>query len=168
MLAEARGGKEPPQPILRDAINGWLNRFLGARMRFVLGACLTIGFVLWIQQNNVVSGTQLRQVLENRQLDDLGSVRLDVQRTTPLKIPIVGRFFNSLNAGLAGGLLLIGSLFRGWPMSVFLLPAAAIAMFGPALGLPGIATMGGAHATSAALAIGLTLLGFLFGRSNAE
>ncbi|MEX0818370.1 MAG: serine/threonine-protein kinase [Pirellulaceae bacterium] len=158
MLAEARGGKEPQQPVLRDAINGWVNRFLGARVRFVLGACLTIGCVLWIQQNNVVSG----------QMDDLGGVRLDVQQTSPLKIPIVGRFFNSLNVGLAGGLLLIGSLFRGWPMSVFLLPAAAIAMFGPALGLPGIAALGGAHATSAVLAIGLAFVGFVFGRSSAE
>ena len=77
-------------------------------------------------------------------------------------------FFNSLNVGLAGGLLLVSSLFRGWPMSVFLLPAATIAMFGTNLGLPGVAAMGGAQETSAALAISLAFVGFLFGRSNVE
>ncbi|MDA1053660.1 MAG: hypothetical protein O3C40_24695 [Planctomycetota bacterium] len=50
MLAEVRGGKEPPQHLLRDTINGWLNMFFGARVRFVLGACLTIGCLAWMQQ----------------------------------------------------------------------------------------------------------------------
>jgi serine/threonine protein kinase len=172
MLAEARGGKEPPQHILRDTSNRWLNRFLGARVRFLLGACLTIACVLWMRQNNVVSGTQLRDAataaFENRQLDGLSDVKLDVLQTEPLKLPVIGRFFNSLNVGLAGGLLLVSSLFRGWPMSVFLLPAATVAMFGTHLGLPGVAALGGAQATSAALAIALAFVGFLFGRSNAE
>ncbi|MEO8497319.1 MAG: serine/threonine-protein kinase, partial [Planctomycetota bacterium] len=172
MLAEARSGKQPPQHLLRDTINGWLNQFFGARVRFLLGACLTIGCVLWVQQNGVVSGTQLRdaaaQALENRQVGELRNVQVDVQQTTPLKIPIVGRFFNSLNAGLAGGLLLFSALFRGWPISVFLLPAAAIAMLGPGLGMPGVAALGGAYATSAALAIVLAFVGLVFARSSAD
>jgi hypothetical protein len=69
---------------------------------------------------------------------------------------------------LAGGLLLVSSLFRGWTMSVFLLPAATVAMFGATLGLPGVAALGGAQATSAALAIALAFVGFLFGRGNVE
>ncbi|MBC8355843.1 MAG: protein kinase [Planctomycetes bacterium] len=172
MLAEARGGKEPSRILLRDTINGWLNYFFGPRVRFLLGACLTIGCVLWMQQNDVVSGIQLRdaaaQALENRQLDDLGEVKLDVQQTVALKIPIIGRFFNSLNAGLAGGLLLASALFRGWRMTLFLFPAATTAMFGPALGVPGIAALGGAHATSASLAVVLALVGFIFGRSSSD
>ncbi len=172
MLAEARGGKQPRPELLRDTINIWLNRFLGARVRFLLGACLTIGCVLWMQQNEILSGTELREAaasaLENRQLNDFGGVSLDVQQTTPLKIPLVGQLFNSLNAGLAGGLLLFSSLFRGWPMSVFVMPAATIALFGPAFGLPGVTALGGAHVTSAALAILMAVAGFFFGRSNAE
>jgi hypothetical protein len=172
MLAEARGGKEPPRQLLRDTTNIWLDRFLGARVRFLLGACLTIGCVLWMRQNDVVSGTQLRDAataaLENRQLDNLGGLRLDVQQTTPLRIPIVGRFFNSLNAGLAGGLLLTSSFFRGWSMSLFLFPAAAVAMFGPQLGLPGIHSIGGAPTTSAAVAIVLACVGFVVARGSAD
>lgn len=172
MLAEARGGKEPPQHLLRDTINGWLNQCFGTRVRFLLGAALTIGCVLWMKQNDVVSGTQLREAassaLENRAVGELGTVKLDVLQTTPLKVPIIGRYFNSLNAGLAGGLLLFSSLFRGWPISGFLLPAAAIAMFAPAFGLPGIAALGGAHATGAALAIVLAFVGIAFGRAGAE
>ena len=172
MLAEARGGNQPPLHTLRDAINLWLNRFLGARVRFLLGAGLIIGCVLWVRQNDVLSGNELRDAatsaLESRRLTDLSDVTLDVQQTSPLNVPLIGKFFNSLNAGIAGILLLISSLFRGWPMSIFLLPAATIAMCGPALGMPSIAALGGAQATSAALAIVLALIGFVAGRSRAE
>ena len=169
MLAEARGSKEPARHLLRDTINGWLNGLAGARVRFLIGTCLMIGCVLWMRQNNVLSGSQLRdvatQAFENRQLGELSEVKIDVQQTTPLIIPLIGGLFNSLNAGIAGGLLIVSSLFQGWRMSVFLVPAATVAMFGPALGVPGVASLGGAQASSAVLAIVIAMVGFVLGRT---
>ncbi len=170
MLAEARGGKEPPQHLLRDTIDMWLNRFAGARIRFLIGACLIIGCVLWMRQNDVVSSTELRDAatsaFQNREIGELKEVRLDVLKTTPLKVPIVGQFFNSLNAGIAGGLLVFASLFRGWKMSVFLLPAVVIAMFGANCGVPDVGLLGGANGMSAIVAIFLAGMGYAFGRTS--
>lgn len=168
MLAEARGGKEPPPPPMQDTINGWLDAVAGPRLRFLAGCVLVIGCVLWIQQNKVISGSELREAaasaIESREAGALQDVQLDFSETKPLSVPIVGRYFDSLNAGLAGLMLLFTSLFRGWKISVFLLPAAVIALLGPSLGVPGIDVIGGAYVSSAAIAIGLAVVGVLFAR----
>ena len=151
MLAEARGGKQPPPPPLRDTINRWLDSIAGSRLRFLVGCLLMFGFVLWIQQNKVISG-------------ESGELRFDLGETEALDWPIIGPYFDSLNAGLAGLLLLFASLFRGWKISVFLLPAAAIALLGPWLGVPGIDAIGGAYVSSGAIAIVVAIVGILFAR----
>jgi serine/threonine protein kinase len=168
MLAEARGGKEPPPPPLQSTVSVWLNTIAGSRFRFLAGSVLMIGFVLWIQQNKVLSGSEFgaaaATAIENREASALRNVQLDFSETKPLDMPIIGRYFDSLNAGLAGLLLLFTSLFRGWKISVFLLPAAVIALLGPALGVPGIDAIGGAYVSSGAIAIVLAVVGVLFAR----
>ena len=95
------------------------------------------------------------------------AVRLDTGQagSKPLAIPLVGGLFDSVNPGIAGAVLLFLGMFRGWKMSLFALPAAAIIVLGPSLGIPGIAMFGGSHASSAAIGLGIATLGFLFGRT---
>lgn len=169
MLAEARGGKEAPQRRTFEVLNQWLNLFLGARVRFLLGCGLMLGFVLWLRQNGVLSGGELQQAateaLQNQQVNELAGLKVNIGETEPLAIPLIGRLFDSLNPGLAGLVLIFSALFRGWKMSLFVLPAAFVAVFGPTLGVPGIAMLGGSYATSAALALALATVGLLLGRS---
>ena len=61
-------------------------------------------------------------------------------------------------------MLIVSALFRGWKMSLFAFPAAAIALLGPFFGVPGIAILG-PRATSAAIAGGLFFFGLLLGRT---
>jgi hypothetical protein len=49
-------------------------------------------------------------------------------------------------------------------MSLFALPAAAVMMFGPSWGLPGVAVLGGAPTTAIVLGLAVSAGGLLFGR----
>lgn len=75
----------------------------------------------------------------------------------------VASLFHDFNPGLAGLLLLASSLFRGWRMSLFLIPAALIAVMGDRLGMPSIGPLSARHA-SAAVAVVVGVLGLWFGR----
>jgi eukaryotic-like serine/threonine-protein kinase len=176
MLAEARSEAPPRRFQLGERIaHGPLGLVLGGRMRFVLGCLLLAGCVLWARQNDLLGAAtqQIRGVsssVESRDLSGLtGSLRSGAEFTAqPLQIPLVGRWFDSIAPGVAGLTLIFLALFRGWKMSVFALPSAALMVCGPAWGLPGIATLGGATTTAIVLGLGVAALGFLFGRSGDE
>lgn len=85
-------------------------------------------------------------------------------RTRPLSLPMIPKrftaLFNSFNPGVAGLILLFSSFFRGVKISLFALPGAAIAWFGPQI-LPGMNPW-------IAPGLGLLLggLGAIFGRTR--
>ncbi len=165
MLADAKSGARPPK---RRGLAGTalapVAFVLSGKVRFLLGCLLLAGCAMWAKQNELVSAEQLRSVAsdvsQNLKSTDVYSwvQWFKLQTGPPLRLPIVGRFFDSPYPGIAGLMLIVLGLFRGWKMSLFALPAAALIVVGPAFGLPRVVM----------LLIGLILgaVGMFFGRSG--
>ena len=145
----------------------------GPRTRFLLGSALVAGFLLWVHQNGIISGDQIKDVAAKAieqpdMLQAIRDARIDVRipaRAKPLDLPflprVVGNLFQSINPGVAGLILIISALVRGSRVGLFALPGAAIALIGPALGLPGIGPLP-AETASLALGAGVAILGLVF------
>ena len=75
-------------------------------------------------------------------------------------------FFYSFDSLLAGLVLIASAIIGGWRMSLYVLPAALIAMFGSALGVPDLLPVDVPHfnKTIALIAIVLLCMGVVFGR----
>lgn len=147
---------------------------LGGKVRFLLGCALIVGCAMWAKQNGIFSGEQIQQLgsaavesVQNKSVTGLtegvtsqvaAQTQAGASKWQPLSWPLVGAYFNSFLPGVAGLLLVLLGLFRGWKMSIFALPAAAILV----LGIPGgpWATLG------AGLALGLA--GFFLGRTRGD
>jgi hypothetical protein len=104
------------------------------------------------------------------ELEEKGRAILEAsRRAEPLRLPglpgWVGALFRDFNPAVAGLLLLFSSFFRGWKMSLLVLPAAAIALVGDRLGVPGAGPLD-ARGVCLVVAVGLTGLGILFGRTR--
>lgn len=176
MLAEARSGAKPRRRSLGEMVEaspiGWA---LSGKVRFLLGSLLLAGCAMWAQQNGLLSGAaeRLRGVAEEARQRDVGGLANDLRsgaefHAEPLRMPLVGRWFNSFAPAAAGVVLVVLAFFRGWKMSLFALPAAALMIFGPSWGLPGIAFLGGSTTTAIALGLGVGVLGILFGRAASD
>ncbi|MCA9155548.1 MAG: hypothetical protein KDA38_12205, partial [Planctomycetales bacterium] len=178
MLADARSGKYS-----RHSRSSVLARTFGlafsGKVRFLLGCLLLGGCVLWMKQNGWLSAEEVTsatmQAVRDRNLTEVTAVAdgvvsdLATQQTDSSKslaLPLVGRLFDSFNPGVAGLLLIALSIFRGWRMSLFALPAAAIMVLGPSLGIPGVEALGGSHTTSLALGGAIGAVGLLLGRTE--
>jgi hypothetical protein len=144
----------------------------------LLGTALLVGCLLWVDQNEILSSAQIHDVATRAlahpdPLQAVRDARIDVRmpaRTEPLRLSFLPRpvahLFNGFHAG-AAGLILIGSaFFRGARMGLFALPGAAIALLGPAAGIPRIGPLDAPMASSA-VGAGVALLGVVFGRSRA-
>jgi eukaryotic-like serine/threonine-protein kinase len=173
MMAEARSGKRAKFSLMKS-LDSLLNPFLGAPVRLALGACLLIGFAFWVNAN--VDLTQVSQgeatsaakeiISSNGEAASQIADRVGVSRLLnggqQLDWPIVGSRLSSF-ASLVAGLILFGSgLVGGWRMTLFALPAAAIALFPDVLGIPDLTFLGGRLVLSTLIALGLTTVGFLF------
>jgi serine/threonine protein kinase len=168
MLAEARSEAKPRRRTVGEIVEASPVGFaLSGKVRFLLGCLLLTGCALWAQQNQLLTGTADR--LRGAQQPGLGGLAASARsaaefRAEPLRLPLVGRWFDSLAPGVAGAMLVFLSFFRGWKMSLFALPAAAVMMFGPSWGLPGVAVLGGAPTTAIVLGLAVSAGGLLFGR----
>lgn len=155
---------------------GPLDMVFGPRPRFLVGAALVAGCLLWMHQNGIVSGKHLEQLKAAAQktietkdagaLTDLKELQIDTPtRTEPLKLPAIPRaitrWFDSFNPGVAGFILIASAFFRGSRMSLFAAPAAAIALFGPAFAPARVAGIDSHYAAmalgGAVFAVGLAL-----------
>jgi serine/threonine protein kinase len=91
-----------------------------------------------------------------------------VRNTRTVKIPLVPNslavWLSSFGAGAAGLVLMVSSFFGGTRIALFALPAAAVMMLGPNLGLPTF----GLDPSLAPIAIGggVLAVGILFGRGR--
>jgi hypothetical protein len=101
-----------------------------------------------------------------------GAVELEQRMaglTKPLELPLVpapvAEVLSGLNAGVAGLLLLLSAFFRGWKVSLLVLPGAAVALLGHRFGVPGFGPLGPSLVSMAA-GMGLAVLGFIFLRSD--
>ena len=155
MLAEARGSGRRSSGL--RTMRKMLDMALGSRIRFIAGALLIAGCLMWVHQNGLFSGESVKQALKEKSLEASG--------TEPLKLPVVGGLFNSFSPGIAGLLLVVTATSAGWFMSVLAIPAALITMFGPALGVPTIASIS-ARTISAAVGVIIVLVGMMFFRGD--
>jgi hypothetical protein len=164
--------------LIRPETSWFWNLLLGARTRFLLGATLVVGFLLWVDQNGIVQsaqikGTAARAIEHPDPLQALRDTRIDVRvpvQTKPLHLSGLPRpiasLFRDWGAGGAGLLLILSALVPGPKMVLFAVPGAAIALFGPTAGVPRIGPMDPSMA-SLALGAGVTLLGLVLGASKA-
>ena len=74
--------------------------------------------------------------------------------------------FNSFNPLIAGLILVCSTIVFGWRMAIFVIPAAIVAMFGSSFGIPDAIPFEVPHLNklTAVIAIGLFLVGIVFGR----
>ncbi len=171
MLADARSGKYARKDRAPWIVQGPLGLLFSGKVRFLLGCLLLVGCVLWVKQNRPVSTSDVRaaaaQAVHQGGVADVAR-ELTSQSWQPLALPVAGPLFDSFNPGVAGVLLMVLALFRGWKMSLFALPAAAVMVLGPKLGLPGIDAIGGAHTTSVVIGLAIAGLGLVLGRTKQE
>ena len=177
-----RQAVEAPEQVLVEREHGRLGPetswvwelLLGPRPRFLLGAALLVGCLLWVDQNGIVTGAQIKDVavraIEHPDpLSALRDARIDVHvpmRTRPLQLAVLPRpvsnLFQDWGAGAAGLILILSALVPGARMGLFAIPGAAIALIGPAVGVPHIGPLDSSQA-SMALGAGVALLGVFFG-----
>jgi hypothetical protein len=146
-----REAAENPEAVLDSMERGLLARrsaesleaLVGPKPRFIAGAVLVLGYLLWVNQNSWVAPDTPQ---------------------TPLELPLIPGLltgvFRDSNSGIAGLILLASSLFRGWRIGLLVVPAAVVALFGSTFGLTA--------SLSLAVASILTVLGFRFGRERTE
>jgi tRNA A-37 threonylcarbamoyl transferase component Bud32 len=167
---ESEEPEKGPNPILL-----FLAALVGPRVRFLLGGILLAGFLLWAEQENVISSQQIRdqaeQAINAGDVTKLQNVNIDLRQVqaanSPLILPGIPVQYTKLivgyGVGAAGLILLISSLVAGWKIALFAIPGAAIAWFGATLGVPSVGPLDGAMLSSA-IGGGLLVIGILLAR----
>lgn len=165
MLADARSGnysskRKRLSGLALGLVTGPLGFALSGKVRFLAGALLIAAFVFWLRQNGVSAPTgEITAENAEQQANSLWTAITNVfapgSIPTQLAIPVVGPLLSSLGAGIAGLILLVLGLFRGWKMSLFAWPAAIVALL-----MPGVVGYG--------IAAGLAVVGLFFGRTHEE
>ncbi|MFO0867549.1 MAG: protein kinase [Pirellulales bacterium] len=166
MLAAARSGSTKPHagtsrsPL--DIVLAPLRLACSGRMRFLAGCLLLAGCLAWAWQNGWLSRSGLEQARGAAQAAQSGRLLSVLElafptQPTPLSLPIVGSWFTSIAPGVAGLLLVVFSVGGSWRAAVGSMTGAALILLGPKLGVPGIAALGGAEATSLVLGIGVAV-----------
>ena len=178
MLADAKkGAYESKRKQLAGTALSPLTMLLGPKMRFLLGCLLVAGCALWARQNGLVSRENLEVVkaavetsVQDQSAASLAGAAQAIggQPTTELAIPLVGKYLSSFNAGIAGLLLIVLGIFRGWKMSLFALPAAAVMVLGPTLSIPAVIPLSTVHVSSLVAGLVIAAIGFVFGRTYDE
>ena len=151
----------------------------GPRTRFLLGSLILAGFLLWVHQNGIISGDQIKDVavkaIESEDLlKSVRDARIDVRipgRVKALDVPLAPRVvtgaFNGFHSGVAGLILMISSFFRGSRVGYFAFPGAAVSLLGPSLGLTALGPFDPSTASMAAGAA-IASLGIFFGKTEEE
>ena len=182
MLADARSGKYKRQESSMNRLSAKLDRFLGAYPRFLLGCCLIVGSLLWARQNDLLlSVDQLKELGEqglaaaqdpDAANDAVESAKAQGQKMkdelSAKQTSSLWGLFHSFDSLIAGVVLLLSTIVFGWRMSIFVIPAAIVAMFGSSFGipdfLPAAYQVPYLNTTTALIAIGLFCAGVVFGR----
>ena len=175
---------EAPEEVLVERENrlvgpdrSWLiDVILGGRTRFLLGSAIFAGFLLWVHQNGMISGDQIKDIAvkaiaSDDPLQSVRDARIDVRMpevTKALDAPLGPRFlsklFNGFHPGAAGLILIFSSFWRGSRVGFFAIPGAVFALIGPALGVPSIGPLS-ASVASMAIGAGIASLGLFLGAS---
>jgi hypothetical protein len=174
-----REAVETPEKLLTSTISDDLDRgpnpvvrllaaLVGPRIRFLVGGILLAGFLLWADQVNIISSSEIRdraqQAINAQDISHLSTVEINLGRaldpSDPLILPHIPFRFTEAIAGYgvgAAGLILIVSAFvAGARIALFAIPGALIAWFGPRFGLPA--------PISSAIGAGLLVVGMAISR----
>jgi hypothetical protein len=151
----------------------------GPKIRFLAGAALLAGCIAWMHQNAMIPADHASALVEAARSGDLTAVQTHAQAGVahareqaakaahvldlPIVPPGVLAVLSSFGAGVGGLILIVSSFAGGVRVAVFAIPAAAIAIAGPRLGLPSLAGLDPSLIPSA---IGAALLaaGLFFAR----
>jgi eukaryotic-like serine/threonine-protein kinase len=175
-LADMEKGLEPRYR------TGLLDVILGPRVRFLAGALLLAGCVLWINQNKLISAKEIENLAStavktkdaSEAADAAAAKTKKVQERArdakPLDLPpipkAVTNLFRDFNPGVAGLLLIVSAFFGGWRLTLFVVPSAAIIVLGRSLGIPGYEPYIPAEWSSLALGGAITVVGILYSRGR--
>ncbi len=156
-------------------VGGPLDILFGPQMRFLLGGLILIAFSLWLYQNRQAAVDPLRvlqgervdpaqqqsqQAIVTRHTADTGKTPMNAL-TLPWVPEWLCKLLGSFNAGIAGGLLVLGAIFRGKLLGIALLAGALLIFFGHALPVREFATLTPDRVTLAA-GVGISLLAIVF------
>ncbi len=128
-------------------------------MRFVLGVVLVVGCLMWMHGNGLLPSST--------NLDDDATYRSIWERAMDaktLRVPLVPvpevvlNALSTLNAGVAGILLILSAIWRSWKIGLLQVVAAAIMVVGPVMDFPTLLCLGAG--------VGLSVLGFVVGRDT--
>jgi eukaryotic-like serine/threonine-protein kinase len=167
MLADARSGKYAR----KRSRFAPLHFALGAKVR-LLASCLLLAMAgMWAYQNEVVSPEAIRSLRDSA---TTGTVDVEALKETMGQSlataandsslpPLLGT--SGWAVAFAGLLLLVSSLADGWRISLFVLPAVAIALFAHQFGVPAVGPVP-AWAICCVVAMVVAIPGFLLGGSK--
>ena len=144
LLQEVEREKPPVERTsLSETMGSIIKIMLGQLIRFLLGAALLTGFVMWMHQNKLTD-----RLLEANNWDDVSKV-LRADGSEPLKFEELPNFLTRLFAGyapgMAGFMLLISALAPSWRTAILMPIAAAITLLGPRFGIPDIQPLSSAQ-----------------------
>jgi serine/threonine protein kinase len=162
-----------------DFLSGPLRLLLGPKVRFLAGVVLLAGCLMWMNQNNLVPGKEIKEAtttaIQQGQADPEAARQIATSwlgrlgEARPLQLALipgdVTDWVGNLNAGLAGLILLLSSLTRGLRMGIVYTVAAAITLAGHQLGIPALGPLA-AQYVSMVGGLGLAILGFVLTRSD--
>ncbi len=151
----------------------------GPKIRFLAGAVLLAGCIAWMHQNAMISAEHAKALVEAAKTGDLDAVQTHAlsgvahareKAAMPTQIldlpvlpPAVLAALSSFGAGAGGLILIVSSFVGGARIAFFAIPAAAIPILAPRLGLPSLAGLDPSFVPSI-IGAGLMALGFFFGR----
>ncbi len=153
----------------------------GPKIRFLAGATLVAGSIAWMHQNALISSEHAKALVEAAKAGDIDAVQSHAQAglaharlgsarpTELLDLPVVPHellaLVSSFGAGVGGLILIVSSFVGGIHIVLFAVPAAAVPVLGPRLGLPGFGGLDPSFIPSI-IGAGLLAAGLLFGRSR--
>ncbi len=174
-------------PAWREALAGVARVGFGPRARFLAGGVLLAGFLIWMEQNRIISADEAKQAVlsatEDRQkgaaeAGDIGrKLAANVQNvadaateTRPLEIgplsPSIARRLDGFGLGVGGLILVLSAASAGPRMAAFALPGALIAVLGAGVFDPSARTLGFTSLVAMAIGAGIFALGLALGRAR--
>jgi serine/threonine protein kinase len=175
-LVDKEKGLTPRDPVMSQWT--WL---LGPRSRFLLAIVLLGGCLMWMHQNDLISGRELQDLAtEAYRTQDTTKVqvvakarfkaaKVAARQAKPLALPLAPTWFTNqfrdFNSGVAGLVLLLSATLRGWRLSLFFIPGAAVILLGRSLGIPAIGPIR-PEWSSLVLGLAIAAAGLVFGRGR--
>jgi serine/threonine protein kinase len=152
---------ERAPPVRSRALPNFVGSLFGGGVRLLLGAALLVACLAWMHRHGLVPNSS--------NLWELDTWTRMAAEKDPLSVPMVPdvvlRALGSINAGVAGLLLLFSAIWRSWKIGFIQILAAAILVIGPVAGVPAVGPLR-PQLLCLAAGVGLSIIGFFFGRDT--